>query len=71
MFNGKAKAEEVKQLLDGYIPDVEKMATLLKKYGVAFENVQAIEEENAELTKELDSAKRGSVSERLEHYKLQ
>ena len=71
MFNGKAKAEEVSKLLDGYIPDVEKMATLLKKYGAAFENVQAIEEENAELTKELDAVKRGSVNERLEYYKLQ
>ncbi len=71
MFNGKAKAEEISKLLDGYIPDVEKMATLLKKYGVAFENLQDLEAENAELTKELDAAKRGSVSERLEHYKLQ
>ena len=71
MFNGKAKAEEVSKLLDGYIPDVEKMATLLKKYGVAFESLQDLEDENAELTKELDSAKRSSISERLEHYKLQ
>lgn len=71
MFNGKAKAEEVSKLLDGYIPDVEKMATLLKKYGVAFKHIQAIEEENTELTKELDTAKRSSISERLEHYKLQ
>ena len=71
MFNGKAKAEEVSKLLDGYIPDVEKMATLLKKYGVAFENVQDLVEENAELAKELDETRRGSISEKLEHYKLQ
>lgn len=71
MFNGKAKAEEVSKLLDGYIPDMEKMATLLKKYGVAFENIHDLEETNAELTRELDEAKRGSVSEKLKHYKLQ
>ena len=71
MFNAKSKAEEVKQLLARYIPAVEKMATQLKKYGVAFEEVEDLQAENEQLARELDAAKRGSVSERLEHYKLQ
>ena len=71
MFNSKAKVEEVSKLLDGYIPDVEKMATLLKKYSVAFEEVEDLQAENEQLTRELDAAKRGSISERLEHYQLQ
>ena len=71
VFNAKAKAEEVSKLLNGYIPDVEKMATQLKKYGMAFERVQALEEENAELIKELDTAKQNKLSEKLEQAKLQ
>ncbi len=71
VFNAKAKAEEVSKLLNGYIPDVEKMATQLKKYGMAFESVQALEAENAALTKELDAAKQSKLSEKLEQAKLQ
>lgn len=71
MFNGKTKAEEVKQLLAHYIPAVEKMPTQLKKYGVAFEEVEELQAENEHLTRELGAAKRGSVTEKLEHAKLQ
>ena len=32
----KSRAEEICKILDTYIPSVEKMDTLLRKYGVAF-----------------------------------
>ena len=35
-FNAKSRAEEICKILDTYIPSVEKMDTLLRKYGVAF-----------------------------------
>ena len=35
-FNAKSRAEEICKILDIYIPSVEKMDTLLRKYGVAF-----------------------------------
>ena len=71
MFNAKSKAEEVKKLLARYIPAVEEMATQLKKYGVAFEEFEDLQAENEQLTKELDAAKRGSITEKLEQAKLQ
>ena len=71
MFNAKSKAEEVKKLLARYIPAVEEMATQLKKYGVAFEEVEDLQAENEQLTRELDAAKRGSIHEKLEQAKLQ
>ena len=33
--NGKKRAVEISQLLDGYIPAVEKMRAQLKKYSTA------------------------------------
>ena len=71
MFNAKSKAEEVKKLLARYIPAVEEMATQLKKYGIAFEEVEDLQAENEQLTRELDAAKRGSIHEKLEQAKLQ
>ena len=47
------------------------MATQLKKYGVAFEEVEELQAENEQLTRELDAAKRGSITEKLEHARLQ
>ena len=70
MFNTKSKVEEVKRLLASYIPAVEKMATQLKKYGIAFEEVEELQAENEQLSRELDVAKRGSISEKLEQTKL-
>ena len=71
MFNAKSKAEEVKKLLARYIPAVEDMATQLRKYGVAFEEVEDLQAENEQLTRELDAAKRGSITEKLEQAKIQ
>ena len=70
MFNTKSKVEEVKHLLASYIPAVEKMATQLKKYGVAFEEVEELQAENELLTHQLDAVMRGSITERLEQTKL-
>ena len=47
------------------------MATQLKKYGVAFEEVEELQAENEQLARELDAAKRGSITEKLEQAKLQ
>ena len=47
------------------------MATQLKKYGVAFEKVEELQAENEQLTRELDTSKRGSIHEKLEQAKLQ
>lgn len=71
MFNAKSKAEEVKKLLARYIPAVEEMATQLKRYGIAFEEVEELQAENEQLTRELDAAKRGSITKKLEQAKLQ
>ena len=71
MFNAKSNAEEVKKLLARYIPAVEEMATQLKKYGVAFDEVEELQAENEQLTRELDAAKRGSIHEKLEQAKIQ
>jgi len=62
-FNKKAKAEELAELLDKYIPGVEAMRTKLKKYGKAYKELTA---ENAELEKKLSTASRESIQKKLE-----
>ena len=62
-FNKKAKAEELKTLLDKYVPGVEAMRTKLKKYDKTYKELTA---ENAELEKELNSASRESIQKKLE-----
>ncbi len=69
-FNAKGKAAEIRHLLDDYIPGVEKMTTTLKKYKAAFEEVETLEAENANLTSELDAAKRSSIRKELQESKL-
>ncbi len=46
------------------------MATTLKRYKAAFEEVEALEAENANLTSKLDTAKRTSVRTELQESKL-
>ena len=62
-FNKKAKAEELAELLDKYIPGVEVMRTKLKKYDKTYKELT---EENAELEKKLSSASKESVRKKLE-----
>ncbi len=74
-FNAKAKAAEIGKLLDKYIPNVEKMSTLVRKYSKAF---NAIKAENAalELQKETLSAdlkefQQESILKKMADLKLQ
>ena len=53
-LNAKRKAAEAEALLKSYIPGVEKMKTLLKKYNEAYKDLQA---ENARLEAQVDSSK--------------
>ena len=62
-FNKKAKAEELAELLDKYIPGVEVMRTKLKKYDKTYKKLTA---ENAELEKKLTTASRESIQKKLE-----
>ena len=61
-LNARRKSAEIEQLLEQYIPGVEKMKTQLKKYSGAYKQLKA---ENAELEKKLDTNKE-SVQRRLE-----
>ena len=74
LLNGKAKAQEVSEMLDSYIPGVEKMATQLKKYKGAFTDTKAENEslraENADLKSQLDAAQRTSVAEEIEDLRI-
>ena len=62
-FNKKSKAEELKTLMDKYVPGVEAMRTRLKKYDKTYKELT---EENAELEKKLSSASKESVRKKLE-----
>ena len=49
MFNGKAKAQVILQMLDKFIPGVEAMSAELKKYQTAFTEGESIRRENEAL----------------------
>ncbi len=61
-FNAKKKSTEIETLLEKYIPGVEQMRTLLKKYDGAYKQLRY---ENAKLEKALDASKE-SVRQQLE-----
>ena len=65
-FNAKSRAEEICKILDSYIPSVEKMDTLLRKYGVAFTKTASenkkLKTKNAELEESLASAQKVSTT---------
>ena len=73
-FNAKSRAEEICKILDTYIPSVEKMDTLLRKYGVAFTKTASenkkLKTKNAELEESLASAQKVSALKQLEDFKL-
>ena len=73
-FNAKSRAEEICKILDSYIPSVEKMDTLLRKYGVAFTKTASenkkLKTKNAELEESLASAQKVSALKQLEDFKL-
>ena len=73
-FNAKSRAEEICKILDTYIPSVEKMDTLLRKYGVAFTKTASenkrLKTKNAELEESLASAQKVSTLKQIEDLKL-
>ena len=73
-FNAKSRAEEICKILDSYIPSVEKMDTLLRKYGVAFTKTASenkkLKTKNAELEESLASAQKVSTLKQIEDLKL-
>ena len=60
--------------MDTYLPSVEKMDTLLRKYGVAFTKTASenkkLKTKNAELEESLASAQRVSALKQIEDFKL-
>ena len=73
-FNAKSKAEEIGRLLDGYIPAVEKMQTLLTKYNVTFTQTVAenkrLKKKNSQLAESLEAAQEKSVLKKLQDSQL-
>ena len=73
-FNAKGRAEEICKILDTYLPSVEKMDTLLRKYGVAFTKTASenkkLKTKNAELEESLASAQKVSALKQIEDFKL-
>ena len=74
-LNGKKRATEISELLDVYIPAVEKMRTQLKKYSTAFTSTKAenekLKKKNKKLSESLDEATHESVLKQLKDAKLQ
>ena len=73
-FNSKKRAAEISNLLDGYIPAVEKMHTQLSKYGVAFTQTKTenkrLKKKAAELEQSLEAATKTSVLKELRDVQL-
>ena len=81
-FNAKSRIEAIQELLEKYVPNVERMKNQLKKYSVVFtdtaaENkrlkaaVTALKGEKAELEQKLKAATTESIQKRLKTAKLQ
>ncbi len=73
-FNAKSRAEEICKILDTYLPSVEKMDTLLRKYSVTFTKTASenkkLKTKNAELEESLASAQKVSTLKQIEDLKL-
>ena len=73
-FNAKSRAAEIASLLDKYIPAVEQIHTMMKKYQVMFTTTTAenktLKQENAQLEQSLDKATRESTLKQLADAKL-
>ena len=74
-LNGKKRAAEISELLDSYIPAVEKTRTQLKKYSTAFTSTKAenekLKRKNKKLSESLEEANHESVLKKLNDAKLQ
>lgn len=73
-INAKGKATEIGELLDKYIPAVEQMHTMLKKYNVAFTTTttenKKLKKKNEQLTESLDKVTQESILKKLADAKL-
>ena len=73
-FNAKGKAAEIGAFLDKYIPAVERMYNLMKKYQVAFTETtvenKKLKQENAQLEQSLEKATQESTLKQLADAKL-
>ena len=74
LFNIKGKTAEIGVLLDKYIPSVEQMHTIMKKYRVAFTETasenESLKIENAQLEKSLEKAAKESNLKQLADARL-
>ena len=71
MFNGKAKAQTILQMLEKFIPGVEAMATELKKYSTAFAQEDALRKENGALKFKIHEEQAESLEDQLRITKLE
>ena len=73
-FNAKSRAAEIAALMDQYIPAVERMYNLMKKYQVAFTETtvenKKLKQENAQLEQSLEKATQESTLKQLADAKL-
>jgi archaellum component FlaC len=81
-FNAKSRIEAIQELLEKYVPNVERMKNQLKKYSGAFSETRAenkrlkaeietLKTEKAELAEQLKAASTESIQKRLKTGKLQ
>lgn len=75
VFNAKSRAAEIAAFMDQYIPAVERMYNLMKKYQVAFTETtgenKKLKQENAQLEQSLEKATQESTLKQLADAKLQ
>ena len=74
LLNYKARAQQIGEVLDRYLPDVAKMRAQLKRYNIAFTDTmaenQALKAENAQLNARLEQTRQRSFAKQLEDAKL-
>ena len=74
VFNAKNRAAEIAAFMDQYIPAVERMYNLMKKYQVAFTETtgenKKLKQENAQLEQSLEKATQESTLKQLADAKL-
>ena len=73
-FNAKSRAAEIAAFMDQYIPAVERMYNIMKKYQVAFTETtvenKKLKQENAQLEQSLEKATQESTLKQLADAKL-
>ena len=70
ILNAKSKAQEIRKMLDVYIPGVEKMQTVFKKYDAAFSQAEALHRENVALKQQVEAKEYKSIDARLKEAQL-